>query len=77
MLVRIALAAALLGASPALAATPSDRTGAPVRCVVAHQTAPHGKGILTPIVKCDAKATELARDATVDNGPAAPRRAGS
>lgn len=77
MLVRIALATALLGASPALAATPSDRASPPTRCALAPQSAPHGKGVVTPIVKCEAKSADLARGGTIDNGPAAPARSGS
>jgi hypothetical protein len=69
MLVRIALVTALLAASPALAADPSNRAGAATRCAMTHQLAPHGKGIVTPIVKCEAKTSATARN---DAAPSAP-----
>ena len=70
MLVRITIAAALLGASPALAAAPTDRSSDSARCILTHQQMPHGKGVTTPIVKCDAKAADMARADTVRATPA-------
>ena len=70
MLVRISIAAALLGASPALAAAPTDRSTDPARCVLTHQQMPHGKGVTTPIVKCDARSADLARADAFRSAPA-------
>ena len=70
MLVRISIAAALLSAAPDLAAAPSDRSNDANRCILTHQQMPHGKGVTTPIVKCDAKASEIARADSVRATPA-------
>ena len=70
MLVRIALATALLGATPAMAADPSNRASAPARCAMTHQLAPHGKGLVTPIVKCDARISDAARSDIARSTPA-------
>ena len=70
MLVRITIAAALLGASPALAAAPTDRLSDSARCILTHQQMPHGKGVTTPIVKCDARSADLARTEAVRSTPA-------
>jgi len=73
MLVRIALAAALLSPAAALAAAPSDASKAPStkHCALAQQLAPHGKGVITPIVKCEAKAPEMARNDQPTKAPVA------
>lgn len=64
MLVRTALAIALLGSATAVAAAPSDAPNTPAakHCALAQQLAPHGKGVITPIVKCEAKTPEIARN---------------
>ncbi|WEJ97899.1 MAG: hypothetical protein P0Y59_13080 [Candidatus Sphingomonas phytovorans] len=72
MLVRIALAAALLGAAaPAVAASDAPRTDGARQCALAQHLAPHGKGVTTPIVKCDTKAPEIARNDQPAKAPAA------
>ena len=73
MLARTALTIALLGSATAVAAAPSDGLNAPAakHCVLAQQLAPHGKGVITPIVKCEAKTPEIARNDQQAKAPVA------
>lgn len=72
MLVRTLLGAALLSvAVPALAVSDAPRAESAKQCVLAQQGAPHGKGVVTPIVKCEAKAPEIARNEQPAKAPVA------
>jgi hypothetical protein len=72
MLVRTLLGAALLSAAvPAFAVSDTPRSDAAKTCALAPQLAPHGKGVTTPIVKCEAKAAEIARNDQPTKAPVA------
>jgi len=72
MLVRTVFGAALLSAAvPAFAVSDVPRSDAAKTCALAPHLAPHGKGVTTPVVKCESKTSEIARNDQPAKAPVA------